>query len=218
MPCFFFALKYLPMSKGAIILGIAPLIVSVVAYFLLNEVLHPREIVCLIGAFIGMFIVNATKAENKHANTYDDMYTTGVWLWFFALIFRSSAPISMRYMNKYWTHIYSPFYFSFGMFLAASIIMLFFRSWLNYEYYTISDITLFVISSIFNYAAQTTMSLAFWYEKATVLAPFSYINVSMLLLIDLFLLKYEFKMSYFIGFILILCWVLYPLVIKLYMK
>ena len=78
MPCFFFALKYLPMSKGAIILGIAPLIVSVVAYFLLNEVLHPREIVCLIGAFIGMFIVNATKAENKHANTYDDMYTTGV--------------------------------------------------------------------------------------------------------------------------------------------
>ena len=60
------------------------------------------------------------------------------------------------------------------------------------------------------------MSVAYKYEKATVLVPFSYLNILMLLVIDLVVFKYEFKFLYFVGFMLTLIFVLTPIFYKIY--
>mmetsp|Transcript_16472 Transcript_16472/g.14379 ORF Transcript_16472/g.14379 Transcript_16472/m.14379 type:complete len:149 (-) Transcript_16472:355-801(-) len=98
MPCYFYGLRYLPMSQATIILSINPLISAILSYFFLSEVLHMRDIICLLGAFIGIFITNTTKAENQNTENYSDKYFLGIVLCLIALCFRSTAPVTMRQM------------------------------------------------------------------------------------------------------------------------
>mmetsp|Transcript_8551 Transcript_8551/g.9698 ORF Transcript_8551/g.9698 Transcript_8551/m.9698 type:complete len:188 (-) Transcript_8551:246-809(-) len=143
IPCFFHAIKYIPMSQGSIILAVNPLISVILAYFFLSEVLHFRNIVLLIGAFLGVFITNLAKSENEHITTYEDKYFLGVILTLIALVFRSSAPVSIRQINLYLPSIFSPFYFSLGMFLNSVFTLLFLRDYLNFEYYDTRTVILF---------------------------------------------------------------------------
>ena len=202
------------MSQCSVILSVNPLITLFLAYFLLSEVLHVGDILCLIGAFLGIAIVNITKAKNDSINTYEDKYMTGIYLCVFALIFRAMSPVAMRTLSTKVSSVFSPFYFSLGMFTNAAVIFLFFRDKLHFENYDNTVIFLFSFSSLCNYFFQSLMSLAYRYEKATVLAPLSYFNTLVLLIMDYFMFGYEFTLLYIFGFLTIFVCVLIPILLK----
>mmetsp|Transcript_16472 Transcript_16472/g.14380 ORF Transcript_16472/g.14380 Transcript_16472/m.14380 type:complete len:94 (-) Transcript_16472:28-309(-) len=89
------------------------------------------------------------------------------------------------------------------MSVNALITIVFFSDLLNFSFYTWESIILFSLSSLANYAAQTFMSIAFNYEKATVLAPLSYFITAILLLVDCVVFGYQFPLLYYLGFGLI---------------
>ena len=65
-----------------------------------------------------------------------------------------------------------------------------------------------------NYGEQRFMTLAMKYGKASILVPVTYINIAMLLIIDLTLFKYSFEYIYFLGFFVIVVSVLTPILIR----
>ncbi|CAI2373258.1 unnamed protein product [Moneuplotes crassus] len=218
MALYFYAIKYLPMSQSNVILSISPLITAILAYFLLSEILVGRDILCLIGAFGGAVVVNVSRIGEKGVSESENNYLKGILLIMVSIIFRSTAPVAIRQMSKYVSSIYSPFYFALGLFSHSVFLLTFCRSYLNYEYYNLKTIMLFSGSAFSNYIAQSLMSIAYNYEKATVLAPFSYLVTCGLLLIDCLLFGYDFNIVYFLGFTMILVCVLSPLLFKISKK
>ena len=198
------------MSQGNIVLSISPLLTAIFAYFLLSETLRLRNIIALVGAFVGVFFVNITKASNSTHSTEGDKHMIGMILWFTCLAFHSPVGVCNRSLAKYVHSVYSPFYFSVGMFLSAFILFFFFRSSLNFEHYDMTTIILFTVSWVVTYISQSVMSFASKYEKAAILTSLTYFNSWMLLLIDWFLFHYEFKFIYFIGFSIVILSVVIP--------
>ena len=77
MPCYFMSLKYIPASKGSLIFNIHPMLVSIVAFFLLGERLTKLKVIAVIGAFAGASIFS------YHKNTtvdQEDNYFLGIAL------------------------------------------------------------------------------------------------------------------------------------------
>ncbi|CAI2374596.1 unnamed protein product [Moneuplotes crassus] len=215
MALYFYAIKFLPMSQGSVILCINPLISAVLAYLFLKEVLACRDILCLLGAFGGCVLVNISRIGEEGVSPSENHYFIGICLCFISLLFRSTTPVTVRQMSKYVHSIFSPFYFSLGMFCHAMFLLIFCRKHLHFEHYDTTTVLLFTGSTIANYGAQSIMSVAYSYEKATVLAPFTYIITCGLLLIDCVFFGYDFSLLYFVGFCIILFCVMTPLLIKI---
>ncbi|CAI2366641.1 unnamed protein product [Moneuplotes crassus] len=214
VPSMFIALKYLPTSQCHIIVSINPLIGSFLAYCLLSEAIHFRNAVFLLGAFCGCLVLATNKTDIEGSDNNDN-FTLGVMLSLVALVFRSPSVVSMRHIAKNVNSTYSPFYFSVGLLINSVIFLMFFRDNFGFEYYNLEIMLLLGFSAVSNYFAQSLLSLASKYEKATVLAPFSYVTTCMILLIDLFLFHYKFKPIYFLGFGIILISVGGPYLYKL---
>lgn len=77
MLSFFVGLKYIPASKATLITNIHPILVTIMAYFVLNESITVLKILAVVGAFIGVFIFTS------HKNDTDDgegSYSLGITL------------------------------------------------------------------------------------------------------------------------------------------
>jgi drug/metabolite transporter (DMT)-like permease len=214
MPCYFIALKYLPMSKASIIVNFAPLLVPVLAYFILKEKIGIMDILALVWGFSGWVLINITKAKNAHNKTYDDMYIIGILLWVIALIARSFVPVTLRLMSTQLNPICTTTFFSVGVSISGIVWLWIFPQYFNFSKWRIADFGLFFISGMSNYGEQRFMTTALKYGKATILTPITYLNIAMLLIIDLVVFKYRFEFVYFIGFTVIVSSVLAPIFIK----
>jgi drug/metabolite transporter (DMT)-like permease len=77
------------------------------------------------------------------------------------------------------------------------------------------DCSWFLLSGVFNYMGQTFKSLAFKYEDASVVAPFSYFQVIYLFICDLVVFNYSFSPTDLLGAGLISVCLLVPELSKL---
>ena len=80
MPFFFFSLKYMPVSKANLIFNIHPLMVTVIAYFVLKENLTQLRVFALIGAFMGVVILSIHKNDNPDDNESGNMYYIAIFM------------------------------------------------------------------------------------------------------------------------------------------
>ncbi|CAI2373597.1 unnamed protein product [Moneuplotes crassus] len=215
-PCFFIAMKYLPTSQCHITVSIYPLLNAIFAYLFLKEILHIRDICLLFGAFVGAYIINSTESTREGEGFSEEVYKFGIMLLIVALIFRSTGLVTMRIISKSANSVYSLFYYALGMLTNAVTLLLFFRDHLNFQHYTIGVIFFLSVASIFDYCSQSMLSYASKFEKATVLAPLSYVTACLILINDLVLFHYEFEPMYFLGFVIIFICVLVPIVYKIY--
>ena len=85
---------------------------------------------------------------------------------------------------------------AFIIFLIQLILGITIYHFSEFSYY---DFTLFFLSGICYYSGQVTRSLALKYEKASYIAPFSYLQVVVLMLCDLTLFEYVFVLLDYIG-------------------
>ena len=215
MPWYFIALKYLPMSQASIIVNLAPLLVPILAYFVLRERIDIVDIIALFFGFGGWVLINLTKANSSDESvTYDGMYLIGIWLWMVGLAARTLVPVTLRLLSVHLHPIWAPVYFSFGVTCFSLACLLITPTSFHFQYWTKIDIGLFFMGGMVNYGEQRFMTLAMKYGKASILVPVTYINIAMLLIIDLTLFKYSFEYIYFLGFFVIVVSVLTPILIR----
>ena len=80
MPFFFFALKYMPVSKANLIFNIHPLVVAVIAYYVLKEKLTKLRVFALIGAFLGVVILSIHNNDKSSKNETGNMYYIAIFM------------------------------------------------------------------------------------------------------------------------------------------
>lgn len=65
MPSFFIGLKYIPSSKATLIMSMNPILVAILAYFLLKEQMTIGKILAVIGAFFGVLLFTYNKNNSQ---------------------------------------------------------------------------------------------------------------------------------------------------------
>ena len=75
MPTMFYGLKFIPVTKSNLIFNLNPLIIAVVAYFVLKEKITMLNVYALIGASVGVLLFNVHKNETKDVS---DLYYVGI--------------------------------------------------------------------------------------------------------------------------------------------
>lgn len=77
MLCFFIGLKFIPASKATLISNIHPILVTIMAYFMLQEDLTASKILAVIGAFVGVIIFTSHEDESEQVS---GSYTLGIMM------------------------------------------------------------------------------------------------------------------------------------------
>lgn len=203
------------MSQCSIIVNTAPLLVPVLAYFWLKESIGSIDVVALLCGFIGWVLINVTKTKTNNQHQFDEnMHVVGIILCVVALIGRVFVPIMLRLMSAQLHAVIAPAYFSYAVLLSGLTWLIISPSSFNFDKLTKRDIILFFISGMWNYGEQRFLTLAMKLGKASILFPITYINIALLLIVDLLVFKYHFEMIYFIGFWTIIISVLTPIMIR----
>ena len=131
VPTYFVGLKYVPTSIASLIYSISPMIVAVIAPFVLNEVLTKSKALFVIGSFIGasMFTLHKNVIPQEA-----DYYYLGMLLIFFTWWTGSTIAILMRMINKHIHFAMCPVYFGFATVGVSLAIMLVSPSSFNFSY------------------------------------------------------------------------------------
>ena len=80
IPCSFISLKYLPSSKLSLITYIHPLIVAVIAFYLLRENLTKIHVISFIGSFIGIILLACHNTKPTVDTSTDSEYYFGLMM------------------------------------------------------------------------------------------------------------------------------------------
>ena len=100
--------------------------------------------------------------------------------------------------------------------MTVSIIILFTRPEIyNFEYYRLSDLFFFSLSSIAHYISQNLASLAYKYEEASKVTPIAYTIGVFLALVDILIFGYEFNITDITGMVIVMVSLAIPVTIKL---
>lgn len=107
MTLLFMSIKILPTTISFMLFNMNPLLVSVLAYFLLKENLSLTSALCTLGAFGGIVCISLGRKNEKVEGEYQII---GVLLAVLAAVCGSLAYIAMRTVNKAVHYIFSPYY------------------------------------------------------------------------------------------------------------
>lgn len=215
MPLFYIAIKYLPPSQAAVSQSIHPLIGMIYAYIFLGERFPKKNIAFLICAWGGVLLINFTKVTNDEDEVDSDNVKYGILCSIISLIFIATMVVCAKQITNHADPIFSPFYFSFGMFLAAVILILFQRDRLHFEHYRRKDVFLLILSCVCSYLSHSFQSYATTFTLASNLQPLSCSTPWFLLFVDIFFFNYQFQQMYFVGFAIIIFCLITPIIISL---
>lgn len=215
-PTFFIALKYLPLSKSTLIKNSSPLVVVIAAYFILKEKISKLDILAVIGAFWGIAIITKDSASQGQIYTNTYRYVFEIGLVIVSCFASAGVSICVKLLNKDTHHSISPFYFSVTCLIVFWSLFLLKTDLFHVEHMSLMDILLMSISGILSYISISLRSLASEHEDASVLAPFTYLQILLSFLWDCFIFSSSSSFSWadISGTILISVCVLTPMVRK----
>jgi len=172
MPCFFMSVKYIPSSKANLIFNVHPLLVSVVAYYLLKEQITRLKVLAVVGSFLGVLLFSLHKNDSEAMA--GDHYYLGIVLVAFACIAGMIIVICLRIMNQHIHYILGPFYSAVTGCIQALSILILMPSLYHLSTMNSFEFWCLVLSGMSNYFGQLFASLAVKYEEASVVTPFKY--------------------------------------------
>jgi len=182
------------------IYNVHPLLVSVVAYFILKEKITKLKIIALIGAFSGVLLITLHKNESHGV---EDNYLLGIGLASVSFIAGTTVAILLRIVNQHIHYTLSPFWFGTVTFIESILMLILLPSVYNFEHYTSYGMILFSVSGMFNYIGQVFKSLSYKFGEASVVTPAYYLEVCYIFMSDLLIFKYSFNFTDLTGAILI---------------
>ena len=101
VPLYFIGLQYVPTSIASLIFSISPIIVAVVAPFVLSEMLTKSKVISVVGSFIGWSMFALHKNTNPEEADYYNIQTPS-WssiLKLFILIFTFEVRLTRNIYN-----------------------------------------------------------------------------------------------------------------------
>ena len=213
---FFVGLKYLPSSKATFIRSLQPIFVSIIAYLFLKEKIGKSNIVAVGGAFIGVILMNYHKTQSSKIETSSDLVILGIVLWLIAWVLGSASTIMIRLMNQHIHYMLNAAYFAYSLFIVALVLLVVKPSLFHFETYTFSNVFWMGLSGVAHYACQTLNSLAYKYEEASKMVPFTYTRGMFLMIPDIIVFGYDFYFTDILGIVIIFLSLLFPIIIKRY--
>lgn len=215
-PCFYVSLKFLPSSKATLISTAHPVLVTIAAYLFLKENINRFDIIGVVGAFIGVLVMNINKTDSSKIDTSNDLVILGIILCAFTTFLGTGVTLSIRLMNKHLHYLMNPSYFAFTLFAMSIVLLMVYPSIYNFEHYTTTSMTWFVLSGIVHYTAQTVTSVAYKYEEASKIAPFSYTIGIFLCISDIFVFGYKFSFTDILGVFMVIGALMTPILYKVH--
>ena len=107
MALLFLSINFLPTSIAFMIFNINPIFVALLAYFLLHETLSKLNMVCVVGAFLGVILVGFGRSDKKMEGKREII---GILTCFISSLTASFAYICMKKLNQEMHYIFSPYY------------------------------------------------------------------------------------------------------------
>ncbi|CAI2372610.1 unnamed protein product [Moneuplotes crassus] len=201
-------MKHVPLSLSILIVSINPLFVGIFAFFILKESLTKLNMIGACGAFVGVYLLTLHKSGGSKDIQY---YFMGICLVSISCCCQTGINILLRIINKELHYTMSPFWFSMTTIFISGSLLCMHPSVFSFEHYTYSEISLFLLSGVFNYGGQVFKSLAFKYADASLLSPLQYFNVLYLFLSDIVIFKSAFTAMDSFGGLIILVSLLSPI-------
>ncbi|CAI2373766.1 unnamed protein product [Moneuplotes crassus] len=215
MPCYFIAIKYIPLSLGTLIFNINPLIVGILSYLILKENITWLKVIALVGAFTGIFILTFHKDEDYQAGQF---YMLGLILVGINCCTAAANSLTLRALNKQIHYLLSPFWFFCTSLLLALVILAVYPSAYHFSKFTIPDLTIFLLSALFTYGGQILSSKSLKYAEASLITPLQYLNILYFLITDIVVFHSKFTVTDATGGALILISLMAPVCQSFYSK
>lgn len=189
--------------------------VTISAYYFLKENLTKYDIIAVLGAFVGVLVMNINNTDSSKIDTSSSLALIGICLCAFSTFLGTGVTLSIRLMNKHLHYLMNPSYFAFTLFAMSMVLLVVKPDIYNFKYYSKMDVLWFVLSGLVHYSAQTVTSVAYKYEEASKIAPLSYTIGIFLFISDIFIFGYQFSYSDAGGVVMVIGFLLLPILIKL---
>lgn len=195
------SLKYFNVSTVGIVCSLTPLIVCVIASFLLNESMKRSDMVTLAGVFVAVMLVIIFASEEQSATMHANPW---------ALIALISQPfllaggsIAMRKMRKMPEQLCSA-YQNLTLFIMASVAMVVSGTSMSFvKEMSATTYGLLLLSCSLTIATQMAKFSAFKYSEAQPLQKFAFLPNCWQFFIDLLILQSAFTGMQYIGFFIL---------------
>ncbi|CAI2373209.1 unnamed protein product [Moneuplotes crassus] len=202
------SMRYLPASIAMMIYNINPILVMILAYFMLSEQLNLIKIVCCFGAFAGIVIIGLGRNENSQS----EGEILGILLASIACISDSFSFTLTRKLNLEIHYILNPYYLSLGCLLTSVLVPLFYSDLLHPENYSVPQILLCLSDGILALLAYLFLSLAYKHTHASTVSPLIYLDSLLNLPTDILYFSYSFYITDLVGSVLCFICVLVPVI------
>ena len=189
-------IDYISVTLVTIIVNTTPIFVTVFSHFILSENITIIEIIVIIFAFIGICIISLNKTDKDDKETY-----------FIAVVFTFVSAVSMalgytilRKINLIASSLYAPFYFFIGTLSFSISLMIYDSKYIPaVSTYSLLDVFVLILGALVATGLQTTLSLAYKYEKAARLQPYDYSQVIFSIIADLLIFNASFNIMQILG-------------------
>jgi drug/metabolite transporter (DMT)-like permease len=162
--CFFSALKYLPLAEATALNYMSPILVTLMAGWLLGERLTRPRWAFVVTGFVGMLLIVRPGTEVLHPAAFFALAAAALYATFQILTRKMSGEGLMVLL----------FFPSFvGTVVSSAIVPFFHYS----AWYPISDIVLFVVIGIMGFVGHLLFIRAFQVASASAIAPFTYMQL-----------------------------------------
>jgi len=213
---FYCSLKFLPSSKATLISTCHPLLVSICAYYFLKEKMNKFDVIAVVGALLGVMLMNINKTDSTKIETSHFLTILGIILCSITTFLGVGITLSIRLMNKHIHYLMNPAYFSFTLFGMSLVLLLLYPSIYNFKYYTVMNVIWLAVSGIIHFLGQNIISIAFKYEEASKISPLTYTMGIYLLISDIFIFGYKFSLTDISGVVMVIGFLLLPIIYKLW--
>lgn len=207
--CCLLSYQYVSVTKATLILYANPIVVVVLAYFLLDERLSKTDIFCLLLVLGGGFMTTMHAGDTSK----DIDPELGYFFATIACILMGVVLVLQRDINMNLSPYVLPFYMSIA-FIIPWLFVLFGTDTIQLGSYSLVDFVMILIISTTGVAGLVFTGVAYKYAEASILGPFWNLEVIFLWVCEATILGYEFIYTDFIGAGFILGGLLGMLILK----
>ena len=212
--CMLWGISMISVGKSTLIFDLSPLFCIILAFILLAEKIDYVTVFSAVGSFCGIYFLTLNQANEEEQE--DKSLLLGVFLVFLGAWGQAAIMILVRMINIYQVHyLFRPVYIGITLLSFGVLVHLFFPSKMQFPNYEFLDVVFLYGSGLGWALCIGPLSLAFRYQSASRLAPINYIENVFTLLSDVFIFKYTFVSTDYIGIALIAIWLIIPAVLKI---
>lgn len=204
----FTGLRFVPISKGVLIASLAPLFSWITAAIFLKEKITNLSIALTLSSIFGVYLMTL----NKQDKTVDKSYELfGYFMVLGSALAYGTLFVVVRGLALHGVNLLiAPLYLGFGGIALWTFLYLFVPGQINFDKYHPQDMWLFVVFAVGQIWGQFFLMRANKYWSASKMAPITYFENVITLLIDILVFKYQFVITDIIGMLIIVVCLMTP--------